>query len=217
MRSYSKEEIGEMIARAGIFVPSNVVLAEMIRRKEARRISGSKGILSEERFLVEPDGVIKAANVIVNQKAILCVPTASKTSMNYPKIDETFEALIRLSKKQIVLVAPFISDRFIDDMGRVLSEKTAITTIVTCSPAGKKPIHAKLIAACRKKGYSVKTTELDLHAKIYLFDGKAAMLGSSNLTRFGFFDNYELDVLLFGDNCNPIEEIISELKAKPAP
>ena len=51
-----------------------------------------------------------------------------------------------------------------------------------------------------------------LHAKLYLFDKKSALLGSSNLTTGGMLQNKELNIALFSNKKSDSEQIINLVK-----
>ncbi|MFH2106364.1 MAG: phospholipase D-like domain-containing protein, partial [Candidatus Micrarchaeota archaeon] len=59
--------------------------------------------------------------------------------------------------------------------------------------------------------FTVKLAKEDIHAKIYFFDEKVALVGSSNLTRNGFFDFYEIGTVIFGKDCQKIKIILCQM------
>ncbi len=193
-------------------------MPEMIRSGKSNIERGKVGILSERRYATTHEKIIASAEEILKKGAVLCVTPNSICSRDIPRIDLVFESFIKMSTKEIVLVSPFLSDWFLGDMAGVLFPKKDIVTIIT-NKAGYKgaddKAHSKVIRGCIGKGYRVKVTEKELHAKIYVFDSKVAIVGSSNLTRYGFFENYEVGMVVFGENCVILNDFIRDLKPKP--
>lgn len=53
----------------------------------------------------------------------------------------------------------------------------------------------------------------DLHAKMIVVDRERAIIGSSNISRRGFFENHELAVMLSGQDVNKVANAFEKLLA----
>jgi phosphatidylserine/phosphatidylglycerophosphate/cardiolipin synthase-like enzyme len=95
----------------------------------------------------------------------------------------------------------------------VLKSKKDIVTIITNNEKSALALEnqGKTIRKIGEMGYKITTTRKTIHAKIYLFDDNIILLGSSNLTRNGFFKNSEIEVVLFGEGCKTIKKILDEI------
>lgn len=213
MTAYDKTDINNLLLQENLFITAEIVIPELIRTNHAQVSSGRRGVLSKEKYETDEVSILSVAKTIIDKGAIICVSPTSKCKSTSPRTDETLWSLIKIAKKKILIVAPFISNKFIDDLGKTLSQKTNITTIITSAPENNNNplLHKKLIELCRRKGFELKITKHSLHAKVYIFDGKIAIMGSSNFTRQGFFENLEMNVVLFGSNCEIMTEFIREL------
>ena len=103
--------------------------------------------------------------------------------------------LIKNSKKEIYLCAPFIKK---DIVSRILKEKddNVKLTVITVSNMAHFLCGSLDISAVKhlmEKGTKVYNYPF-LHAKIYLFDETDAIVTSANLTNAALYKNYEYGV-----------------------
>ena len=68
----------------------------------------------------------------------------------------------------------------------------------------------KALAEFEKAGFECQYSQRGNHAKVYLFDQKAAAIGSFNFTSRGVYENNELGTLFFGDSVPVLKKFIEE-------
>lgn len=111
--------------------------------------------------------------------------------------NNSFFNLVKESKSNIYLCAPFIKKDIVDKI--LENRKEGIEMVVITSAnisnflCGSLDISAikKLI----KQGVVVRNYQ-NLHAKIYIFDRKKTLVTSANLTNNGLYSNYEYGLLI---------------------
>lgn len=113
-----------------------------------------------------------------------------------PSYNDFFN-LVKESKKNIYLCAPFIKKEIVD---RILeNKKDGIEMVVITSSNISNFLCSSLdISAIKeliKEGIIVRNYQ-NLHAKIYIFDRKKALVTSANLTNNALYRNYEYGVLI---------------------
>lgn len=108
-----------------------------------------------------------------------------------------FFSLVKESKNNIYLCAPFIKKEIVDKI--LENKKDGIEMVVITSAnlsnflCGSLDISA--IKELIKQGVTVRNYQ-KLHAKIYIFDRKKALVTSANLTNNALYHNYEYGVLI---------------------
>ena len=108
-----------------------------------------------------------------------------------------FFNLIKESKSNIYLCAPFIKKEIVDKILEYKKEGIEMMVITSANISnflcGSLDISAikKLI----KQGVIVRNYQ-NLHAKIYIFDKKKALVTSANLTNNALYNNYEYGILI---------------------
>lgn len=116
--------------------------------------------------------------------------------IKYPSYNCFFD-LIKESEKNIYLCAPFIKK---DIVKRILeNKKEGIEMVVITSSnisnflCGSLDVSA--IKELIKEGVTVRNYQ-NLHAKIYIFDRKRALVTSANLTNNALYHNFEYGILV---------------------
>ncbi len=132
--------------------------------------------------------------------------------------NKLFFDLISNSNEEILLCAPYVKE---DTVIKILSNKkenTKLSLITVCYTgnfqSGASDVNAiKLLLENNVKVYNYQ----QLHAKIYIFDNKQAIITSSNLTPSGLVKNYEYGCLInkdsvVGDIVNDCNKMINNTK-----
>jgi phosphatidylserine/phosphatidylglycerophosphate/cardiolipin synthase-like enzyme len=101
--------------------------------------------------------------------------------------------------------------------------KRSVAVIVVVNDWKKQPEHLK-DALMRIKSrspsqiriYDFKTADqCILHAKVFVVDGKKAVIGSSNLSWSGVYSNYEIAVLLDGRDAEKVAQLLQVVIRSP--
>lgn len=213
MPTYNITEINEILKEDNIFVPAEIVLFTLIKNSKTEEIKGGLSPLSERRYRVSREDILLTGKEIYKKGYVLCESKELSSGTYLPKIDDIFERFIEMSQIEITLLAPYLSTEFIADLGRKFSDKKSITKIITNAPNSSisLPKQRQVIESLKRKGIKVITGKVDLHAKVYIFDNKAAILCSSNLSRKGFFSLYELGVAIFGQDVTTLKQLADNL------
>ena len=108
-----------------------------------------------------------------------------------------FFNLVQESENNIYLCAPFIKKDIVD---KILEKtKQGVEMVVITSANISNFLCGSLdISAIKKlieKGVVVRNYQ-NLHAKIYIFDRKKALVTSANLTNNGLYNNYEYGIFI---------------------
>lgn len=128
------------------------------------------------------------------------------TTANFSTI---FDELIEGSKETINIISPFIGEKTAFELSKAIKSKNIKCRIITrfyredfiqkvSSIEGLKYLFdagAEILAL------------VGLHSKLYVFDDKAAIIGSANFTTGGFYTNHELSVLIKDNNPVTIESV----------
>lgn len=127
---------------------------------------------------------------------------------------KTFYRLIKESDSELLLCAPYISKdvaREIIHQKKIGTKLSVVTSLnIANFISGSSDIEA--IELLLKNGANVINYHT-LHAKIYLFDNKKALITSANLTHFALYRNYEYGVLIKEDETEAIEKIYDDFVA----
>jgi len=121
--------------------------------------------------------------------------------------DRLFLDLVKESKKNIYLCSPFIKTETVRNILATKDPYSDLEVLTSSRPSnyqrGSSDVEAiKLLVDSR---YTVRNLS-NLHAKIYIFDRKKALVTSSNLTDSGFNHNFEYG-LLISDDDNTVTKI----------
>lgn len=125
----------------------------------------------------------------------------------------SFIKLVKEAKSRIIITAYVLNEK------RVFHElKKTIKSGISVDIYMDKSLNQQIIQELEKlkKDYTnlhLKIIEdAVLHAKILVVDGKKCIIGSANITKSGFYKNYELGILIEDQKiCHDIEKIIKEL------
>ena len=111
--------------------------------------------------------------------------------------NDIFYNLVENSRESLYLCAPFIKKEIIDGILRRRSD--GVDTVVITSSNISNFLNGSLdISAIKElinEGIMVRNYQ-NLHAKIYLFDNKKALITSANLTNNALYHNFEYGVLI---------------------
>lgn len=219
MKRYSAEQIAGVLKLQGLLIPPSAIVRELLESGRAKK-TGKVRLLSDRLYETTERDIVICGEVILARGYLLCGSTVEEYAGGPERIDRLFEELVSLADKKIILLSPFLSLNFISDIRSVVESKRDKITIITNSPDSPivdRVVHQKVVDMLRKAGYNVIISKRDFHAKIYLFDNQAAIVGSSNLSRQGFFRNYELGVLILGKECIKIRDWISTVNGVQRP
>ena len=123
-----------------------------------------------------------------------------------------FFDLIHETKSNMLLCAPFIKKEIVDIILSCKDNNATIKVITSANIAnfmnGSLDIEAiKTLISAGVKVYNFQ----NLHAKIYLFDNKKALITSANLTSNAMYKNFEYGLLLNENEYRIIEEICNDV------
>lgn len=111
--------------------------------------------------------------------------------------NEIFYNLVENARESLYLCAPFIKKEIIDEILRRRSD--SVDTVVITSSNISNFLNGSLDISAIKElinsGIMVRNYQ-NLHAKIYLFDNKKALITSANLTNNALYHNFEYGVLI---------------------
>lgn len=122
--------------------------------------------------------------------------------------------LIERSEKEIFLCAPFIKKDIIKRIYEKKGEDVELS-VITSSNIGNYvcgSLDIEAIKILMEKGANVYNYQ-DLHAKIYLFDNKNALITSANLTNRAMYKNFEYGIQIKDDEYEAISKIKSDLNS----
>lgn len=116
--------------------------------------------------------------------------------LNTPFHDKFF-TLVDSSKRNIKLCSPFIKSEIVDKIYKIKNSNCRISVITNINLMSmyKKSCDVTALSTILQNGDSVYNYQ-KLHAKIYIFDGKKAVITSANLTTSGLKRNFEYGVLI---------------------
>ncbi len=213
MPTYNVTQIYEILKLNDFFIPPELIIFLLVKNKKAQEVKGGLSPLSERRYKINEEDILDCSKELYQKGYSLWESTRLVGSIPLPKIEDIFERFIQMSNKEIVLLTPFLSTEFVIDLGKKFVSKRNITKLVTNKPESSVALsnQKKTIDSVKKRGIKVLLSKIDIHAKAYVFDGKAAIIGSSNLSRNGFFSFYELGVVIFGEEAITLRDIIDKL------
>ena len=125
--------------------------------------------------------------------------------------NNVFFNLVNESEHELLFCAPFIKKEIVDV---ILSHKKpgVVLEVITSANLANfisGSLDVEAIKALLNNGVRVLNYQ-NLHAKIYLFDNKKALVTSANLTNNALYNNYEYGLLLHEDEKETIEQIYSD-------
>jgi len=127
-------------------------------------------------------------------------------------------ALEAKSEAILTLYTPGSTPEPAEDLLKILLEK-AITVRVIVNGWNFQPEHFKGVLLRfkekhpkRLKIYNFKNYRGSvLHAKVFVIDGRKAIIGSSNLSWSGMYNNFEMAVLLEGKDAERVRQLLYAL------
>ena len=132
--------------------------------------------------------------------------TVFKTPSN-----EQFFNLVKSSEHELLFCAPFIKKEIIDIILSLKKPGTVLEVITSANLANfvSGSLDVEAIKTLLANGVRVLNYQ-NLHAKIYLFDNKKALVTSANLTNNALYNNYEYGLLLHEDEQDTVNQIYSD-------
>ena len=186
------------VNKAQIYLPYSFLLSELIYSGKFKKLGHFP--LSENSVLeYRGDGLAKDMRDI--RKSYYVVSSFSENLPNgWLKFNDIIADLSRQCSDNVSFYMPYydlnLSSYFID-----LSE-LKIKKNITLYPPEKEYKGAEPERALKKLkeiGFTSRFAPPGMHAKIYLFDDQAALIGSFNFTENAAYTNRELGVLFFGE------------------
>ncbi|MEW6623383.1 MAG: phospholipase D-like domain-containing protein [Bacillota bacterium] len=116
--------------------------------------------------------------------------------LNAPFYEEFF-SLVEASKDQIKLCSPFIKSEIVDEIYKTVNDNCVISVVtnVNLMSLYKRSSDVNALNTILQNGGAVFNYQ-KLHAKIYVFDDKKAIITSANLTSSGLKRNFEYGILI---------------------
>lgn len=123
-----------------------------------------------------------------------------------------FLSLVNESESKIRITSPFIKENICNDILKTKKECTNIELITSFKLMNlySGALDIKGIGALINNNNTTVKNYSSLHAKIYIFDDKKAIITSSNLTNGGLVNNFEYGVLI--KEKNVVYEIINDFE-----
>ena len=117
-------------------------------------------------------------------------------------VGKEFQDLLNTTKKEIKIICPFFGKNTSIKLAEIINENNLEAKIITRFSRHDFFCKASSLEGLKKlinSGAKLKAVK-NLHTKLYIFDDKNIILGSSNYSRGGLFTNLELNVLINDEN-----------------
>ena len=124
---------------------------------------------------------------------------------------DSFFSLIKEANKEMLFCAPFIKKEIVDEILSNRNPGVVLEVITSANLANfvSGSLDVEAIKTLLDAGIKVLNFQ-NLHAKIYLFDNKKALVTSANLTNNALYNNYEYGLLLHEDEKETVNAIYSD-------
>ena len=124
---------------------------------------------------------------------------------------DSFFSLIKEANKEMLFCAPFIKKEIVDEILSNRNPGVVLEVITSANLANfvNGSLDVEAIRTLLEAGIKVLNFQ-NLHAKIYLFDNKKALVTSANLTNNALYNNYEYGLLLHEDEKETVDAIYSD-------
>lgn len=124
---------------------------------------------------------------------------------------DSFFSLIKEANKEMLFCAPFIKKEIVDEILSNRKPGVVLEVITSANLANfvNGSLDVEAIKTLLEAGIKVLNFQ-NLHAKIYLFDNKKALVTSANLTNNALYNNYEYGLLLHEDEKETVDAIYSD-------
>ena len=124
---------------------------------------------------------------------------------------DSFFGLIKEANKEMLFCAPFIKKEIVDEILSNRKPGVVLEVITSANLANfvNGSLDVEAIKTLLEAGIKVLNFQ-NLHAKIYLFDNKKALVTSANLTNNALYNNYEYGLLLHEDEKETVDAIYSD-------
>lgn len=124
---------------------------------------------------------------------------------------DIFYDLVGKTTSQLYLCAPYIKKEVVKKILDIKNKTTTLNVFTSANVAnfvnGSSDVEA--IKMLIDSGIEVINYQR-LHAKIYLFDDKKALVTSANLTNYALYKNYEYGVLIHEDEKTALDQIYND-------
>lgn len=124
---------------------------------------------------------------------------------------DSFFTLIKEANKEMLFCAPFIKKEIVNEILTNRNPGVELEVITSANLANfvNGSLDVEAIKTLLQAGIKVLNFQ-NLHAKIYLFDNKKALVTSANLTNNALYNNYEYGLLLHEDEKETVDAIYSD-------
>ena len=124
---------------------------------------------------------------------------------------DSFFSLIKEANREMLFCAPFIKKEIVDELlkNRYPGVVFEVSTSANLANFVNGSLDVEAIKTLLEAGIKVINFQ-NLHAKIYLFDNKKALVTSANLTNNALYNNYEYGLLLHEDEKETVDAIYSD-------
>ncbi|MBQ9265740.1 MAG: NgoFVII family restriction endonuclease [Bacilli bacterium] len=124
---------------------------------------------------------------------------------------DSFFNLIKEANREMLFCAPFIKKEIVDEILKNRNPGVVFEVITSANLANfvNGSLDVEAIKTLLEAGIKVINFQ-NLHAKIYLFDNKKALVTSANLTNNALYNNYEYGLLLHEDEKETVDAIYSD-------
>ncbi len=204
------DEFKEWVNKSNIYLPYSFLLGELSASEKIKKLS--RFSLSNNTIL-EYTGNDLIKDIISTRKNHYIV---SSLLENLPpqwlKFNEIVSDISCQCKENISFYMPYydlnLPSYFVD------LSSLKIKKFITLYPPEKEYEKAEPKMALEKlksAGFDCRYAPLGMHAKVYLFDDVAALIGSFNFTKNAAYSNTELGVLFFGDEVKKLRNFMETM------
>ena len=195
------------IDKASVYLPYNFVLKSLISSGKIEKLSNAR-VTSESKFKYIGNDL--NGDIVSTRKPYYVVAV---TNYNMPtewlSFNETIFDLAMQAKDEISFYFPYYdlsAVKYFSDFADIKTKKH-----ITLYPpwSGKYVEEAnKAVTEFKKLGFTCTFSKTGNHEKAYIFDKKAAIIGSFNFTGRAIYRNNELGVLFFGSEVATLEKFL---------
>jgi hypothetical protein len=203
----------EKICESQVFLPYKFVLETLESSGKIKKLTHS--FLHDDTYLdYKGDDIVMDICSIRKNFYIVSVEEDNMPK-NWLRFNEVLSDLTRQARSNVSFYVPYY-DLNAAMYFKVLSKIKIEKNMIVYSPEKHFDIvnAKKAILELNKSGFKCRFSSIGNHAKAYIFDKKAAVVGSFNFTDNGIYKNNELGVLLFGDEVSILSDFL-ERKTNP--
>ena len=141
---------------------------------------------------------------------------------NIRSFDGAFTELIRKSQKEIHLASYYITPEssIFRELERAIQRNVKVIVVVNRFNE-QNPETQAFFCKNLKSGnlyiFSFEREDAIMHAKVLVSDRKSAIVGSANLSRHGFYINYEIGTIVNGSDAWKIAKLVERIASISVP